>query len=177
MRSIDRRRWKAANSSFPEVIAAVHQYVDELNVILQSPETTTLAFQALLASLTRALEHVLLRVQQAHAAALSLAQREMLAEMNEVLLAVIHRMRQALTDQGQYLLQLDRSAVTLNYEHSWWFALAEALEAIETTLQRTLSLVQGQPRRSLTRRLGAVLLRLLRRYQRHLFWEAREWIE
>ncbi|CAM3202230.1 hypothetical protein [Rhodothermus bifroesti] len=176
MRSIGRRRWEAAHS--PEITpTATHRYLDELDILLQSPETSTLAFQALLASLTRALEQVQLQLQQAHKAALSLAQRETLHEMNRVLQAVIQRMRQALTAPGQYLLQLNDTAASLAHEPSWWFALAEALEVIETTLQRTLSLVQGQPHRSLSRQLGAVLLRLLRRYQHHLLWEAREWIE
>ncbi|ACY47204.1 hypothetical protein [Rhodothermus marinus] len=160
-----------------ELATIEHPTLERLETLLRGEEAATLAFQSVLAALLPMLERVLQREQQAADASLSLAQRETLQEMTETLATAIQMLRGALNERGQQVLRYERPVESGPPERSWWFALSEALEAVEDALQRIPPLVRAQPRSSLSRRVGALLLRLLRQHQRHLLHEAREWIE
>ncbi|SHK86309.1 hypothetical protein SAMN04488087_2160 [Rhodothermus profundi] len=168
---------QTASAQAPEVATIERSELGQLETLLKGEAAATLAFQSVLATLLPMLERVLQREQQATEAALSLAQRETLQEMTDALVAVIQMLRGALNERGQQVLRYERPVKAGPPERSWWFALSEALEAVEDALQRIPSLVRAQPRGSLARRVGALLLRLLRQHQRHLLHEAREWIE
>ncbi|WP_072715984.1 hypothetical protein [Rhodothermus profundi] len=173
-----RKNWmQTASAQAPEVATIERSELGQLETLLKGEAAATLAFQSVLATLLPMLERVLQREQQATEAALSLAQRETLQEMTDALVAVIQMLRGALNERGQQVLRYERPVKAGPPERSWWFALSEALEAVEDALQRIPSLVRAQPRGSLARRVGALLLRLLRQHQRHLLHEAREWIE
>ncbi len=160
-----------------ELATIEHPELEQLEALLTGTEAATLAFQSVLATLLPMLERVLQREQQAVVASLSLAQRETLQEMTDTLAAAIRMLRGALNERGEQVLRYERPVEPGPPERSWWFALSEALEAVEDALQRIPSLIRAQPRGSLARRVGALLLRLLRPHQRHLLHEAREWIE
>lgn len=173
-----RKTWaQSFKSQSVEFATIEHPEQEQLEALLTSDEVATLAFQSVLAALLPILERVLQRERQATDAALSLAQRETLQEMADTQEAVIHMLRGALNARGQQVLRYERPIAASPPERSWWFALSEALEAVEDALQRIPSLIRAQPRGSLARRMGALLLRLLRQHQRHFLHEAREWIE
>ncbi len=173
-----RKSW-TQSSEIPTIALATieHPLLEQLEILLRDEETATLAFQSVLAALLPVLARVLQREEQATGASLSLAQRETLQEMTDTLAAVIRMLRGALNERGQQVLGYERPVEAGPPERSWWFALSEALEAVEDALQRIPPLVRAQPQNSLARRIGALLVRLLRQHQRHLLHEAREWIE
>ncbi len=173
-----RKNWMHHSETPTTAIAAIdHPELEQLKALLTGEEAATLAFQSVVAALLPMLVRAWQREQQALEASLSLAQRETLQEMADSLGAVLQMLRGALNERGQQVLRYERPVEAGPPERSWWFALTEALEAVEDALQRIPTLVRAQPPGSLARRLGALLLRLLRRHQQHLLHEAREWIE
>ncbi|GIV58613.1 MAG: hypothetical protein D6746_06770 [Bacteroidetes bacterium] len=111
------------------------------------------------------------------AAAMSLAQREKMAALLAELDAFARALEAVLGESGRKMLAMTPPPPPQGPDDNlWWFALAEALQAIETGMQRIGALVAGRPRGSLARTLGSLTLRLLRRHEHALLAEAEHWM-
>ncbi len=136
------------------------------------------AFQCVAVAALQTLDRAGRRERRAAEAALSLAQRQMLDAMVEEVDEAAAALRQTLNAQGARLL--DRDAPTRRPdetpEHSWWFALSEAVEVLEEGAAWIRSIAAGQPQDGPTHRLSRLVARLLHRHHDALFAEAEQWL-
>lgn len=148
---------------------------------------STVAFQSTLAAATQAVCRALESEEQAEAAALSLAQREALAEMTEELRSAADALGAALTEQGRCLLppeppapkrwRLRRTRPEAEpTPSSWWFALSEALGALEAGADALAGIADGQPPEAPSRALGTATAALLREHHDRLLEYAERWM-
>lgn len=135
------------------------------------------AFQSLAVASLQTLQKVLMCEKQAAEAAISLAQGEKLNDMIEDSEGTVGAIAEALDAQGTHMLNLSADDVDgHDGDNSWWFALAETIEAIEDGTTRILSLASGQPKGGPGRQLSSIVVRLLRRQHHQLLAEADAWI-
>lgn len=139
--------------------------------------TSSVAFQSLAVTTVQTLRSVLARERHAAEATISLAQGEKLQRMIESIESTIEVIAEVLDAQGSHMLSLSAAEKgPSDDDNSWWFTLAECIEAIETGTKRILSLAAGQPKGSAGRRLSSVVVRLLRDHHHQLLVEADAWI-
>ncbi|MDX1420882.1 MAG: hypothetical protein R3181_13025, partial [Rubricoccaceae bacterium] len=120
------------------------------------------AVQAVLVALARVVQRAAAHVRAAEASALSLAQQQKVAGVADDLAATAESLHDALTDQGRCLLDARRSfrekvkeasekvraALAPTQEPaaaSWWFALSEAVEALDDAAEQASDLAEAQP--------------------------------
>lgn len=152
---------------------------------------STVAFQSTLAAATRAVRRALEQEEQAEAAALSLAQREALHTMTAELRAVAEALCTALDAQGRCLLPSEPEPATLKRRlfrrirpepekpqtaSSWWFTLAEAVEALGAGASAMDALAAGQPPEAPSRALSAATGQILREHHDQLITQAERWM-
>lgn len=148
-----------------------------------STEAQRVVFQSVAVTGLQLLHGILQRDRQALEAAISLGQREKLENMIGALETLSETLKQSLSQQGAQMLDLCGPADAKRNgkpagedEASWWFALTEALEAIEAGVQQLDSLADGQPEESAPHRLSDLLAEVLRRQHEELLREAKQWI-
>lgn len=141
------------------------------------PAKSSVAFQSLAVTCLQTLWTVLEQERQAEAAAISLAQGEKLQHLIHTLESTAEAVADLLDAQGSRMLTFrSEEALTADEDNSWWFALAESIQAIEDGTTRILSLAAGQPKGGAGRRLSAITARLLRSHHHKLLVEADAWI-
>ena len=151
-------------------------YADRIREVV-TPEKSSVAFQSLAVASLQTLHTVLARERQAKGAAISLAQGEKLKRMIQRLESTADAVGEVLDAQGNQMLHLSADeAGAHEADNSWWFALAECIEAIEDGTARILSLAAGQPKNGAGRKLSAIIVRLLREHHHQLLVEADAWI-
>ncbi len=137
----------------------------------------TASGQSVAAAALRVLARVRARERAVAAASMSLGQREKLSGMIAALDAVAAALREALREPGRKRRDLDPEPEAEDVDESlWWYALAEALQALEAGLRQIASMVAGQPKPSAARTLAALVTRMLRRHYHALFAEAEHWM-
>lgn len=190
------RRWQAVTNSRPDYrlklsrdvaspstidlapLPADSTYALVIGSLARHPDAEKVAFQAVVVSTLQMLFTIGQQEQQAADAALSLAQKEKLAHMAQTMQATAEALHQAVRAKGEHMLDLATPAASQSgTATSWWFALSEALEALETGLTWTKTLVSGRPRGSAVRTLGDVIARLLHTHHQVLLEEAAQWLD
>ena len=161
----------------PPVVAAAEEApapARKLRALARHPEAETLAFQCVAASALGSLQRVSHHERRAAEAALSLAQREKLQRMTATSTAVTEALRGLLTPQGRAMLRTPPAEEAP--EALWWFALSEALQALDESLAWLRSIVGGQPRGSGAYAVGACATQLLHEHHAALLAEAEQWM-
>lgn len=146
-----------------------------------STEARRVVFQSVAVTGLQLLRCILRRDYQALEASISLGQREKLQNMIGALEELGETLKQSLSQQGAQMLNLcgpsdEEEGGEQPEEDSWWFALTEALESIESGIQQMDSLADGQPKESAPHRLSDLLAEVLRRQHEELLREAQQWI-
>lgn len=145
-----------------------------VRALARHPEAETLAFQCVAGEALGVLERVRYREHRAAEAALSLAQREKLQRMEAASAATVEALRGLLTPQGAAMLRTPPAEEAP--EALWWFALSEALQALDESLAWLRSILGGQPRGSGAYAVGACAAQLLREHHTALLAEAEQWM-
>lgn len=159
-------------------VAEAHaSYIDQMRLLAEAEESESIAFQSVVVAALKTLNQVLVCERRAEEATISLAQREKLSEMVVALEAMVEALRAMLSAQGTKMLKLSPEEEAKNREDgSWWFALTETLQVLEESIERTRSLVAGQPKGGRARALSSVVTRLLHRHYNEILSEAEQWI-
>ena len=156
------------------------------------PPASGTSFQATLAAVLQAAPRVIDRVREAERAALSLAQRERLAEVAADLEAVASSLQSRLDAQGHCLLGRKRgwiAALRARFHRAprpapglrppgqmgWLFALSAAVEALDEAAMRLQELVAGQPAGTPAAALGREFALRLGGHRDRLLAEADRW--
>jgi hypothetical protein len=151
------------------------------------------AFQAVLVALTRAVARAAERVRAAEEAALNLAQRQKVAAVADDLAATTAALEESLTAQGRCLLDGRRSLRERVQEArekvraslgarpepgaaSWWFALSEAVEALDDATAQVTALADAQPAGDPAAALGTEVAVHLQAHRETLLAEADRWV-
>ena len=142
------------------------------------------AFQSLALTALQTLDRMCYVERRAAEAAISLAQRQKLQHDAQLgrwihelaeLEATRHALYQMLSPHSATMLGRTQSAGNA-VEPSWWFALCEALHALEQGAAGLHALTAGQPRSSATRTVGTLMAKLLEHHYHALFAEAEQWL-
>jgi hypothetical protein len=151
------------------------------------------AFQAVLVAVVGILRRAIAGVRRAEASALSLAQRQKVAAVAGELAATVEALAEALSAQGRCLLDERRSlrekvkeagdrvraslAPKKEPVHaSWWFALSEAVEALDEAAVQVRSLADAQPTGAPAAALVREVAGLLDAHRETLLGEAERWV-
>lgn len=163
----------------PETDVAKHQqprYTEQIRTLAAHHDTAGVAFQCIIVAAIQVLENVQRREQQALGATLSLAQRQKLEAMVATVDATTEALRDLLTKQGINMLDQRIHRSDSGNEHLWWFALSEALHALEEGLAWIRSVAAGQVHGGAARTLSRIISLLLYAHYRDLFVEAEQWM-
>ena len=139
----------------------------------------SLAYQSAAVAVLQALTRVLRSEEQAAQAAISLAQGTMLHDMVDTVEDLRDAVQETLGSRGATMLALaapERPSAPAD-EESWWFALVEAMTALEESAGWVAGLGSGQPKHSPVRLLCGVVARVLHRHHKALLAEAQEWMD
>jgi len=117
------------------------------------------------------LRRVLSAEKTAFQAAISLAQQTRLEEMRSELSAMIEALGTLLPQH----VSLDK--VPAREEPSWWFALSEAMQILEESIDQLSILVKQQEKGSAIRDVTAQAQRLLREHYNVLLEQARSYLD
>ena len=158
------------------LVADVPRAVVRVRALTGQPGTDSVAFQCVAAAALQTLERVRRCEADAAEAALSLAQRQTLDAMIEVVDATADALRETLTTEGLRMVAQNTLVDEGAAEHSWWFVLSEALHVLEESITWIRSVAAGQPTGSPTRALGDVLIHLLHQHHDALLDEAEQWM-
>lgn len=163
-------------------------YLNDVRASLcqKAQEGSGASFQSTLAAAARAVRQAQKSEAAALNVALSLAQREVLdalcAELNEA----AETLEAALDEQGRCLLapapkrsralrQLLDRASTQPPPPSWWQALDEAAETLESGADRLADLADSQPSHAPAHTVAATTAALLREHHRRLLCQSERW--
>ncbi len=150
---------------------------ERVRALTESGVFETASCQSVVTAVLRVLARVRAREQAVAASAMSLGQRERLAAMIAELDAVAEALREALSESGRKMMDLAPEPEAPDVDESlWWYALVEALQALEAGLRQIASMVAGQPKTSPARALAALVARMLRRHYHALLAEAEQWM-
>lgn len=160
------------------VLQEESSYARQVRTLSRHPDAEAVAFQCVAAAALQTLEQVLYCERRAARAAISLAQQDKLNEMVDMTAAAVDALRATLTAQGRHTLRPtpDRAAADEQQGTSWWFALSEALAALEEGATWIRSVAAGQPRGSAAHTLSSVVSRLLHDHHQTVFAEAEHWM-
>lgn len=152
----------------------------EVRALLARPGGGGAAFQSILLALAQALARALRVIRRVAASAISLAHKEKLQRMVEELGELYTVLQDALSEQGQRLLEADVEEETPKETpaatQTWWFALSEAIAILEEDASWIESLVSKQPADAPSRLTGEVVVGLLGKYHDQLLVEADRWM-
>ncbi|HEX7070848.1 MAG TPA: hypothetical protein VF190_08580 [Rhodothermales bacterium] len=160
------------------VVDAELPAAERVRALARHTQSDGVAYQSVAVAGLQILERVLRHEKAAAAAAISLAQRDKLDAMVQSLEQTVVALRTSLSAQGTKML----FACTRNRpkpdtdERSWWFALTEAIEALESGIDAISGIVSSQPRGGAARLLSGTIARLLHRHHNDLLSEAEHWI-
>lgn len=153
-------------------------YVARVRALAERQGAGRVVFQSVAVTALRLIERVRCRTAQAAEAALSLGQQDKLRNMEHALVATADALQSALSTQGAQMLGLCGEEEHADDEEGlWWFALTEAIEALEESAQQMDSLSDGQPEGSVASDLSRLVADLLRRQHTDLLVEADQWID
>ena len=155
-------------------------------------DTSRTAFQSMLVAALHAVERATDRVRIAEASALSLAQRQKIADVVADLCETEAALRAGLDRQGACLLkekwtlkglvkqakaQVQASLQTTDDgpRLSWWFAFTEALEALEDAAAGMTAFADAQPGGAPSEALGRQVAARFRAHHDALVDEAEHW--
>lgn len=156
---------------------ALGPWAERLRRLDGAAEQQGCSFQVTTATVLQLLRRVLACERHAAAAALNLAQQDRLEAMVAGMQATTEAVTGLLGPQGRRVLELAPAPTAVVEEHSWWYALNEAIHALEDSVRRLASLVAGQPKGAATRTLISIVARQLRAHEHALLDEARQWID
>jgi len=152
---------------------------DQVQALTRHAEAGSVAFQSVAVTALRLFQQVERAERQAATAAFSLGQQEKLTAMADRIQATAEALRTAVSTKGAQMIDLTPCADAQDLpadEASWWFALTEAIQAIEQALECLQALIGGQPRGGPTRTLGTAVARLLHAQHHDLLGEAEQWM-
>ena len=157
--------------------------VEALRVLVEEANCQCAPYQSVAVAAVQILEKALRFEQQAASAALSLGQQKKMGTMVETAEQAVTVLRDTLTAQGHKVMHLcssesasERDPASDDAGQPWWFALSNALEALEQGTDQMTSLTTGQPSGSAARELSQLIAQLLRSHHDALLLEAEEWI-
>ena len=155
MRETRVRRAFSPASQTPNHNPADGAYADRVRALGGDEAVDRAAFQSVAVVVLGVLERVHAHEQAVAACTLSLAQREQLTGMLATLDATTEAVQALLSPQGRTMRTLGAASTPQEpTETLWWFALAEALHALEAGLGQIISTAKGQPRGGAARRLA-----------------------
>lgn len=151
---------------------------ERVRALAGHPQATGIAFQSIAVAGARILFGVLQRERQVATATISLGQREKLQGMVETLEQTYASVCDSVSAPCGKALDVMSTKVRAAdiAETSWWFALTEAIEALEEGIEAMTALVGRQPKGGASRILGGIIVRLLHRHRSELLREAEQWI-
>ena len=168
----------AASSRSPDdetKTAASVAWGEHVRQLTGQAEVERAAFQSVAVAALQTLDRVRHYQRRAAEAALSLAQREKLQHMLDGLEAMAQSVRQLLTPHSVGMLGRGVQTEETS-ESSWWFALCEALHAVEEGASWIQSVAAGQPQGSATHTLSRSIAQLLHHHHHVLLAEAENWM-
>ena len=175
-----KRNGSAPSKGMEPDVAVLEQepvYSRQVRALAHHTDAESVAFQCVAAAALQTLERVLYRERRVAEAAISLAQREKLNEMIHTVAATAEAVRATLTSQGQHMLpSASEHDVDEAPEHSWWFALSEALHTLDEGQMWVRSVAAGQPRGSAAHTLSSLIARLLQTHYHAVLAEAEHWM-
>ena len=179
-RSLSRPQLNNDAKRSPNGIAATIELPpsERIRALARHASSDSVAYQSVAVAGLQILERVLDREKAAAAAALSLAQRDKLEGMVRTLEETVSALRMSLNPQGSKMLvacSATRPSVP-SEERSWWYAITEAMEALEGGIDAVSGIVSCQPKGGAARVLSGVIARLLHRHHNALLGEAEQWI-
>ncbi|HLT48004.1 MAG TPA: hypothetical protein VK002_12295 [Rubricoccaceae bacterium] len=144
-------------------------------------------------ALAQTLQRAVTRVRATEEAALNLAQRQKVAAVADDLAATEAALKDALNAQGRCLLDGRRSlrekvkdasekvraSLAQKPEPgavSWWFALSEAVEALDEAAEQVAALAETQPAGAPAAALGREVVAQLDAHREALLTEAERWV-
>jgi len=171
------RRSGGASEVYDEAIVRVPRpHVARITDLLDHPQSTGVAFQSVLVSSVQVIENVLAYQREIARNAISLAQREKISEMVQILEETVGALLKGLNDQGKRMLAMRPPVEPVRRgDDAWWYLLAEAAESAEKGAAIIAQIVAGQPRGGPSRILSSILARVLHRQHRALIREADTW--
>ncbi len=151
--------------------------LSELQTIL-SHSSAGVSFQSVVIAAVQIVERALCVEHRVAQAALSLGQREKVTEMVNTTEEAAELLRNTLNAGGPSLNQLcgERPAVDRVENTSWWYALAEAVEVLDDSVEQLVSLSHAQSKDSQARSLSDCVAQILRRHHNELLVEAQQWM-
>lgn len=153
-----------------------HDYADQMRSLAERESLGGVAFQSVVVAVLQVLDQVRCAECQAASASISLGQREALDEMTAGLEATAEALRSMLSRQGEKMHSLSAACRIDDEEPSWWFALTEAIQTIESGIDCVTSIVSAQPKGCASRMLTSIVTRQLRGHHHALLSEADEWM-
>jgi hypothetical protein len=174
----------------PTISAGAVRALAERSFRSRASET---AFQAVLVAVAHAVQRAAESVQAAEASALNLAQQQKVAAVAEDLAATAEALRAALNAQGRCLLdgrpslrdKVKEARVRVRESFvprkepgaaSWWFALSEAVEALDDAAAQVDALADAQPAGAPAAALGREVAARLDAHRQALLAEAERWV-
>lgn len=175
---------KEAARKLPDLVKANAVVAEEdgspvahrLRELLESSQRDGVVFQSVLVACLKTIERVRSSEEHVSKASISLAQQEKLDHLLAEIVIIDQALREALTTQGQRMLDMSEPSAHDGAESRWWYALAEAIEELEKGTERMASLVGNQPRGTEVRRVAGTIVRLLHKHHAQLVMEAEEWM-
>jgi hypothetical protein len=167
------------DSREPEQVEAPSlPHAERIAALSRHRDADSVLYQSLAVAAIQVLERVLDRERRVAEATISLAQREKLQAMISGLESAITALKAGLNAQGDKMLALSTPSrpATTDEETNWWFAVTEAMQALEDGADWISSIVNGQPRGSAARTLSSIIARLLYRHYKELLEEADQWM-
>lgn len=159
------------------VVALPH--AERVRALAEHDSSGSVVFQSTAVGALQVLRRVAAAERAAADAAISLAQQQKLEDMISGLEATAAALQDTLSTQGRQMLGLcddSRASARPAEERSWWFALSEAVEALEEGTAWMATVVSGQPKGCAARTLSSIIARQLRRHHQELLSEAEAWI-
>jgi hypothetical protein len=149
---------------------------DAIRALRREAQTRGTACQSVILTALQGLDRVAWAERQLEEAAISLGQREIVGELLRETEEVGAALLEVLDRPGLDMRKIAQRPSTAGHERSWWFALTDALQTLESGIDAIRSLVAGQPRGGTVRAIGAALIRHLHRHHSKLLTEASTWM-
>lgn len=149
-----------------------YDIIGRVERLRDDPTSSVPSFQGVLLAALGLLESVRIAEEQASYAAISLAQRESVLALVAETEATVAALR-SIASRPQDLPRPGQAHTAA----SWWYALAESTQIIESAIDRMSYVVSGQPKGSAVRGLVTEILKVLRGHHRLLIGEATRWID
>ena len=178
----------------PRACMSVHTIsAGSVRALADRSRTSETAFQGVLVAVAHVVQRTAERVRATEASALNLAQQQKVAAVAGDLDALAQALRDALNAQGRCLLdgrrtlrdkvkearEKVRASLVPKPEPgaaSWWFALSEAVEALDDAASQVNTLAAAQPAGAPAAALGREVVAQLDAHREALLTEAERWV-